>query len=192
MYRAVALWALRGNVDLADGARLAECARAARIDFTSDGSGVLLDGADVTEAIRAPEVSSAASRISTLPGVRAALVEKQRQLGATRSVVMEGRDIGSVVFPNAGLKIFLDADPAARSHRRAVELEQKGEAVSPEEVARQIQERDRRDSTRATAPLVQAPGAVYVDTTGLTIEQVEQVILKLVRERIPRTSEPRP
>jgi len=192
MYRAVALWALRGNVDLADGVRLAECARAARIDFTSDGSGVLLDGADVTEGIRAPEVSSAASKISTLPGVRAALVEKQRQLGATRSVVMEGRDIGSVVFPDADMKIFLDADPAARSHRRALELEQKGEAVSPEEVARELEERDRRDTTRATAPLVQAPGAVYVDTTGLTIEQVEQVILKLVRERIPRTSEPRP
>jgi cytidylate kinase len=192
MYRAVALWALRGNVDLADGPRLAECARVARINFTADGSGVLLDGADITEAIRAPEVSSAASKISTLPGVRAALVEKQRQLGATRSVVMEGRDIGSVVFPDADLKIFLDADPAARSHRRALELEQKGETVSPEAVARELEERDRRDTTRGTAPLVQAPGAVYVDTTGLTIEQVEQVILELVRERIPRTSEPRP
>jgi cytidylate kinase len=192
MYRAVALWALRGNVDLADGARLAECARGARIDFTSDGSGVLLDGADVTEAIRAPEVSSAASKISTLPGVRAALVEKQRQLGASRSVVMEGRDIGSVVFPNADLKIFLDADPAARSYRRAIELEQKGEAVSPAEVARELEERDRRDTTRATAPLVQAPGAVYVDTTHLTLDQAEQVILSIVHQRIPNLSEPRP
>lgn len=181
MYRAVALWALRENADLADGARLAECARAARIDFTPDGSGVLLNGADVTEAIRAPEVSSAASKVSTLPEVRAALVERQRQLGATRSVVMEGRDIGSVVFPDADVKIFLDADPAARGHRRALELEQKGEAVSPEEVARELEERDRRDTTRATAPLVQAPGAIYVDTTPLTIDQVEQVILELVR-----------
>ncbi len=186
MYRAVALWALREGVDLADAARLEALAQAARIEFAPAGPSVRLNGEDVSEAIRAPEVSQASSKVSALPGVRRALVEKQRQLGATQSVVMEGRDIASVVFPNADVKIFLDAAPGARARRRAFELEQKGEAVSPQQVAQELEERDRRDSTRATAPLVQAPGSVYVDTTGLSIEEVEQVILKLVREGAPQ------
>ena len=110
MYRAVALLALRAGVDLSDAARLEPLAREARIEFEPGGSRTLLDGEDVSEAIRAPEMSQAASRVSVLSGVRRALVEKQRQMGAARSVVMEGRDIGSVVFPNAEVKIYLDAD----------------------------------------------------------------------------------
>ena len=183
MYRAVALWALREQVDPEEAARLEAMARAAHIAFAPGGSSVFLNGADVTAAIRTPEVSQAASRVSALPGVRRALVEQQRRMGATQSVVMEGRDIGSVVFPDADVKIFLDADPAERARRRARELEQKGEVASPEQVAREIAERDRRDSTRATAPLIQAPGAVSVDTTALSIDEVEQVILKLINAR---------
>jgi cytidylate kinase len=183
MYRAVALWALREGVPLDDASRLEAMAQAARIDFAAGAATVLLNGEDVTEAIRAPEVSQAASKVSVLAGVRRALVEQQRRMGAAQSVVMEGRDIGSVVFPGAEVKIYLDADPAARAQRRALELEQKGETVSREEVARELAERDRRDRTRATAPLVLAPGAVRVDTTRLSIEQVERAILELIRER---------
>ena len=186
MYRAVALWALREHVDLADLPRLEGMAQAARIEFAPGGATVLLNGENVTEAIRIPEVSQAASMVSALAGVRRALVEKQRQIGAAQSVVMEGRDIGSVVFPDADVKIFLDADPAARTRRRAQELERHGETVSPEEVARELAERDRRDSTRATAPLVQAPGAIRVDTTRLSIEEVERAILELINERTAR------
>jgi cytidylate kinase len=183
MYRAVALGALREGVDLDDAPRLEDMAQAAQIEFAPGGSTVLLNGEDVTEAIRTPEVSQAASKVSVLAGVRRALVEQQRRMGATQSVVMEGRDIGSVVFPDADVKIYLDADPAARAQRRVLELEQKGEKVSAEQVARDLAERDRRDSTRATAPLVLAPGAVRVDTTPLSVEEVEQVILKLIQDR---------
>jgi len=181
MYRAVALWALRENLDLSDAGRLEELARAARIEFAPGGHSVQLNGADVTEAIRSPEVSEGASKVSTFAGVRKALVEKQRQIGATHNVVMEGRDIGTVVFPHADVKIFLDADPATRAGRRAREIGQKGETVRTEEVAEQIRERDERDRTRAAAPLAQAPDALYVDTTHLTLDQVEAVILELIR-----------
>ena len=184
MYRAVALWALRENVDLSDTGRLEELALAARIEFTPGTPRVLLNGADATQAIRSLEISQAASKVSAVPGVRRALVEKQREIGARHSVVMEGRDIGSVVFPDAEVKVFLDADPGERTLRRARELEQKGETVRAEEVAEQIRERDERDRTRAAAPLVQAPGAVYVDTTRLTPEEVEAVILNLIRESL--------
>jgi len=181
MYRAVGLWALRLGVALDDVARLERIATESRIALTS--SSVWLNGEDVTEAVRTPEVAEAASRISTFAGVRRALVEKQRQTAAAESAVMEGRDIGSVVFPGADVKIFLDAAPETRAERRLLELREKGPAPPAEEVAREMQERDERDRRRAEAPLVQAPDAVYVDTTGLSIEQVEEIILKLIRDR---------
>ena len=143
---------------------------------------MLLNGEDVTEAIRTPEVSQAASRVSTIPGVRRAMVDEQRRMAARSSVVMEGRDIGTVVFPDAEIKIFLDADSAVRAQRR-FGRPPKGRARRPPEMARQIGERDQRDRTRAEAPLVQAPDAVYVDSTGLTIDQVEEAVLKIIRER---------
>jgi cytidylate kinase len=145
---------------------------------------VLLDGEDVSAAIRAPEISPTASKVSVFPGVRRALVEMQRRMGASESVVMEGRDIGSVVFPNADVKIFLDADPAVRAARRIREMEEKGQKLDAAEVEREIRERDRRDSTRADSPLVRAPDAVSIDTTPMSVEQVEQAILKIIRERI--------
>ena len=184
MYRAVALKAMRSGTDLSDAAGLEELARGARIEFEPGGSRVLLDGEDVSAEIRAPEISPAASRVSVFSGVRRALVEKQREMGAAASVVMEGRDIGSVVFPDAGVKIYLDADPAVRARRRVREMEEKGQPLDAGEVEREIRERDRRDSTRADSPLVRAPDAVYVDTTALGPDEVERVILEIVRKRI--------
>jgi cytidylate kinase len=182
MYRALGLWALRTGVSLDDGERLAVLAREAAIELEPDGT-VRLNLEDVTEAIRTSEVSQAASRVSTFPGVRHAMVEQQRAMARRTSVVMEGRDIGTVVFPDADVKIFLDADPSVRADRRVKELSGKGEAVDPADMARQIRERDARDRGRAEAPLVQAPDAVYLDSTGLTIEEVEQRLLELIRER---------
>ena len=183
MYRAVGLWALRAQVDLADVHRLEQLAQAARIELEPASSKVLLNGEDVSEAIRTPEVSQAASRVSTIGGVRRAMVEEQRRMAAQASVVMEGRDIGTVVFPDADIKIFLDADQAVRADRRVREVAETGARVDGEEMARQIRERDQRDRTRLEAPLVQAPDAIYVDSTGLTIDQVEETILRIIRER---------
>ncbi len=183
MYRALALWAMRTGIAESDMHRLEQLATEADLTFTAGNLSILLNGEDVTEAIRAPEVSAYASKISAIPAVRRALVEKQRRMGAEISVVMEGRDIASVVFPDAQVKVFLDADPEIRADRRVLELRSAGEPFTPEETAREMAERDERDRTRAEAPLLQSPDAVYVDTTGLTIEQVEETILKLVRDR---------
>jgi cytidylate kinase len=128
-------------------------------------------------------MSPAASKVSVFSGVRRALVEKQRQMGAAVSVVMEGRDIGSVVFPDAQVKIYLDADPQVRAARRVSEMEERGQALVAAEVEREIRERDRRDSTRADSPLLRAPDAVYVDTTALAADEVERVILEIVRKK---------
>jgi CMP/dCMP kinase len=178
MYRAVGLWAVRANVALSDMHRLEQLANEAHIEFVSGSGGVLLNGEDVTEAIRTPEIAEAASKVSLVPAVRRAMVTKQRQIGESASVVMEGRDIGSVVFPNATVKIFLDAHPEVRVERRAEES-----MMPPEVIARQISERDQRDRTRPESPLVQAPDAVYVDTTGLSVDDVEAALLKIIRDR---------
>jgi cytidylate kinase len=140
-----------------------------------------LNGEEITEAVRTDAVSAGASRVATIPGVRRALVQKQRALAAVTSVVMEGRDIGTVVFPDADVKIYLDADPAERAHRRFGDM---GVDASLASVTAQIRERDERDRTRAEAPLTQAPDAVYLDTTGMSLVDVEQAVLKIVRERI--------
>jgi len=178
MYRAVALWALRVNVAVSDMHRLEQLANAARIEFAADGISILLNDEDVTSAIRTPEVTQAASEVSLVPAVRRALVKKQREIGENVSVVMEGRDIGTVVFPEATVKIFLDALSEERATRRANEV-----ALPAEIVEQQIRERDQRDRARAESPLVQAPDAIYVDTTGLSIEEVEAAILKIIRDR---------
>jgi cytidylate kinase len=177
MFRAVALWAIRANVDLQDLHKLEQLAREARIEFEGD-SRVLLNGEDVTAAIRDPEVSKGASKVSIAPGVRKALRDEQRRIGSLYSVVMEGRDIGTVVFPDAEVKIYLDAHPETRAGRRAQET---GTAVS--EIAQDMAERDLRDRTRTEAPLTQAPDAEYIDSTDLTPEEVEEAILKVVRAR---------
>jgi cytidylate kinase len=178
MYRAVALWALRQNVDLTDMHRLDQLAQAADIRLDSARELVSLNGEDVTEAIRKPEVSSAASQVAAVPAVRRALVAKQRTLAETSNVVMEGRDIGTVVFPDARVKVYLDAHPEERVRRRATEI-----GGEPSAIANQIADRDRRDSTRSDSPLAQAPDAVYLDTSELSLEAVEEEILKIVRAR---------
>jgi cytidylate kinase len=177
MYRAVALWALRVGVDLDDLHRLDQLAKEARIEFAA-GDAVLLNGEDVTAEIREARVSEAASRVSMSPGVRRAMREEQRRIGSVQPVVMEGRDIGTVVFPDAQVKVYLDAHPEVRAARRAAET---GGVMA--DIARDLAERDHRDRTRVEAPLTQAPDADYVDTTGLSLEQVEEVILKLVRDK---------
>jgi len=184
LYRAVALWALRLGTDLADIYRLTQLAKEAKIELLPANGHVLLNGEDVTEAVRLPEVSDAASRISALPGVRRALLPIQRAIAQENNVVMEGRDIGSVVFPEAQVKIFLDADPAERAQRRARERQRGNDVAQAGLIEGELSERDRRDRTRQEAPLVQAPDAELVDTTGLSLEEVEEVILRLVRSRI--------
>jgi CMP/dCMP kinase len=185
MYRAVGLWALRQGLDVGDTHRMEPLARAAEIELLP-GSRIRLNSEEVTEAIRTPEVSDAASRVSVIPAVRRALVDKQRALAERTSVVMEGRDIGTVVFPEADVKIFLDASAGERARRRHLEAPEKAPLAR---VAEDMRERDQRDRTRAEAPLAQAPDAVYVDSTGLSIEQVEEAILKLVRARVTNGKE---
>ncbi len=178
MYRAVALWAIEANIDLDDPFRLEQLAKQARVEFAAPGNQVLLNGEDVTAKIREPRVSDAASKVAAVPGVRRAMRDEQRRIGTGQSLVMEGRDIGTVVFPDARVKIYLDAHPEARAQRRADEI-----GADVEEIAREMMERDTRDRTRAEAPLSQAPDAEYVDSTGLTLEQVEDAILKIIRAR---------
>lgn len=189
MYRCVALWALRNSIMLDDMHKLEQLARAAHIEFTPGDSVVLLNGEDVTAAIRQPGVSDASSQVSAVPGVRRAMVDLQRAMSENASVVMEGRDIGTVVFPHADVKIFLDAAQDARAERRAGELRSQGAEVAIESVAREMHDRDHRDRTRSEAPLVQAPDAIYVDTTGLTIGEVEETVLKLIRSRVSNGKE---
>jgi len=184
MYRAVALWAMRQNLDTADAHRMEQLARAAVIELQPSGRRVLLNGEDVSAEIRTAGIGRQASVVAAIPGVRRALVEKQRELGARTSVIMEGRDIGTVVFPDADVKIFLDADQGERVNRRLRDFQEQGDALPPEAIAAEIRERDRRDRTRAEAPLTQAPDAVYFDSTGLSPDQVEEEILKLVRARV--------
>ena len=183
MYRAVALWALRLNVETSDMHRLEQLANEAKIELLpGDDHRVLLNGEDVTEAIRELPVSQAASKISQVPAVRRALLKVQRDAAQKGSVVMEGRDIGTVVFPEAQVKIFLDADPIERAKRRALELH--GHDGEVESIAKELYKRDQRDRTRTEAPLMQAPDAQLVDTTGKSLDEVEEIVLKLVRARV--------
>ncbi|MCC6392825.1 MAG: (d)CMP kinase [Bryobacterales bacterium] len=182
MYRAIALWAIRTNTDLADSHRLEQLSLAAVIHLAPDGS-VLLNGEDITALIRTQQLSDAASKVSAVPAVRRALVQKQREMGARQSVVMEGRDIGTNVFPDADIKIYLDANLEVRAARRLHDLEAKGDHRTLNDVVREIRERDQRDSTRGEAPLRQAIDALLVDTSHMAIEQVEEAILKIYRDR---------
>jgi cytidylate kinase len=188
MYRAVALWALRQGVDPGDMHRVEQLAIASNIDLAPGR--ISLNGEDITDAIRTAEVSSGASKVAVIPGVRRAMVAKQRAIGERASVVMEGRDIGTVVFPDADVKVFLDANPAERVRRRLKDMQAQGEEmISESSLAAQMKERDQRDSTRADAPLSQAPDAVYLDSTTLSIDEVEEAILKIVRARVTNGKE---
>jgi cytidylate kinase len=185
MYRAVGLKALREGVPLDSPERLAALAGAARIDLVPrDGKlRVLLDGEDVTDAIRSPEVSHAASVVAVVPGVRHPMVAEQRRAGERGGVVMEGRDIGSVVFPHADLKIFLDASAEVRASRRQRELEEQGEPLEFEKVLAEVHQRDRRDREREMSPLVRAADAVILDNTAMDAEETARVIVLFAKEQ---------
>ena len=192
MYRAVGLWALRLKVPLDDMHRLEQLALEAQIELCGTPQRVKLNGEDITETIRTPEVSEAASKSSAVAGVRRALVRKQREMGEVSSVVMEGRDIGTVVFPDAKVKVFLDAASHVRADRRLKQLREMGNTPPEGETLREIVERDHRDRSRADSPLRQAPDAVYVDTTPMSLDEVEAVILKVVRDRTSNGKEVTP
>jgi cytidylate kinase len=181
MYRGVAWRALRDGVRLDDGPALGRLAASMRIDL--EGKRVWVDGEDVTDAIRTIEIDRAAATVARHPEVRRILVERQRRLAANRPVVMEGRDIGTVVFPAADVKIFLDASPGERARRRAQDPAHSARLSGPlADVATAIDERDRSDATRAASPLAIAPDAVRIDTTNLSIaEVIERVLAEIKR-----------
>jgi len=183
MYRSVALKALRRGVPLEAADQLTALAGETRIDLRAqDGTQqVFLDGEDVTAAIRTPDVAQAASKVAVVPGVRKVLVAEQRRAGDQGGVVMEGRDIGSVVFPDAQLKIFLTASPEIRAERRWREHQQKGDSIDLARTLEEIRERDRRDRERSTSPLVRAQDAVVVDSTAMEPEEVARLVVMLAK-----------
>jgi len=184
MYRSIALKALRRGVALEAATPLTALAADTRIDLRARDGGqqVFLDGEDVTTAIRTPEVAQAASKVAVIPGVRRVLVAEQRRAGGQGGVVMEGRDIGTVVFPDAELKIFLTASPEIRAERRWREHQQKGDAIDLARTLEEIRERDRRDREREDSPLVRAKDAVVVDSTAMEPEEVARLVVMLARE----------
>ena len=199
MYRAVALKALERKVPLDKDAELEALARETHIELKAptaeqESAGlknrVFLDGREVTEEIRTGTVAQAASRLATLAGVREVLVSEQQRAGQGGGVVMEGRDIGTVVFPNAELKIFLDASPEIRAQRRWKEHQEKGEHLTLTEVLEEVRERDKRDRERKVSPLVRATDAVLVDNSAMGIEETARLIVFLAHERENETVSP--
>ncbi len=187
MYRAVAWKAQQSGIPLDDVERIGRLARESRIELTGpvDSTRVLVDGEDITESITSPQVSQAASVVSAIPAVRRALVARQQQMGNEGGVVMEGRDIGTMVFPDADIKIYLDASSEARSRRRFDEDTARGIAVaSIEQMRSEIEERDLRDKSRDDSPLLQAEDAIYIDSSGLSIEEVVVRILGAVSSKV--------
>ena len=184
MYRALALKAIDKDASFDDEAALVELAQVSRIRLepTVGGNRTMLDGQDVSSRIRERDVTEAASRVSVHPGVRAWMVARQREMGTDGGVVMEGRDIGTKVFPDADLKIFLDADPVVREQRRMEQQKIKGEVAA--NVAADLRERDHRDRTRAASPLVAAEDAVVIDSTKLSEDEVLAQVEELARGKL--------
>ena len=183
MYRAVGLLATEAGVPLTDEDAVVAVARTAGLRF--DGAGRLFAGErDVSDAIRTLEMGEAASLVSALPGVRTLLVDEQRRIGLGTDIVMEGRDIGTNVFPDAEVKVYLTARPEVRAARRAAELRAKGEDVDDATVLAALIERDERDSTRAVAPLRRAADAVEVDTSDMTFDEVVDAVVAVARAAV--------
>lgn len=186
IYRTVGLAARRLGVEPHDGEAIAAMLPdiSVRFDYGPDGGQrMYLNGEDVSDIIREPEISMYASAVSAIPAVRSFLLDMQRDMAKVHCVVMDGRDIGTVVLPQAGLKIFLTASPQARAGRRFAELLSKGETVTPEEVLTDIIHRDRKDATRAAAPLKAAEDAILLDTSDMTLDESIEHVCALVRER---------
>jgi len=187
LYRLVALAARRAGIDLHDERRVAHLAQSMDIQFGSTASGaeiVRLGGEEVTTDIRTESAGNDASKVAALPAVRRALLDRQRGFARPPGLVADGRDMGTVVFPDARVKIFLTASAAERAQRRYKQLKEKGVAATLAALSSEIAERDRRDTERAAAPLVASQDAVVLDSTGMTIEAVIERILSIVRERI--------
>jgi cytidylate kinase len=189
IYRAVTWTALHRGVDLSDEDALDELAHSLSIDVgppteaSIEPCTIFVDGEDITDRLRQPEVEAAVSLVSRVPGVRSALVKTQRDLAGRNSVVMAGRDIGTVVLPDAELKVYLDASPEERARRRFAELKTLGLATSEDEVLRDLRRRDRIDSERSVSPLRAADDAVRIDTDGLTLDEVIARLEELVEAR---------
>ena len=187
IYRTVGLAACRRGIDGDDSEGVLRMLPALSIELRHNEQGIqrmFLDGEDVSERIRTPEISSYASKVSAIAGVRAYLMEMQRSLAREMSVVMDGRDIGTVVLPDAELKVFLTASPEARAERRARELREKGMESSFAEILAAINERDKRDSSRDAAPLRAAEDAVLLDTTAMSLSESIEALCALIRERL--------
>ena len=190
MYRALALKAIDNDLGFDEEVVLVELASNTRISLEPqrEGNRVLLDGVDVSRRVREPDVTAAASKVSVHPRLRAWMVDQQRLLGAAGGVVMEGRDIGTVVFPDAEVKIFLDADPEVRGNRRYRQITPNQPAdskVTEEGLIEELKERDARDRNRAESPLRPAEDAVILDSTSMTLDQVLQAAESIVREHVP-------
>lgn len=187
IYRTVALYCHRTGIDPKDAAAVAAVLPGLQIELDYDANGeqrMILDGEDVSDQIRTPEISMLTSAVSAVPAVRDFLLEKQRELARVRDVIMDGRDIGTVVLPNATVKIYLTAAAQARAQRRCAELRAKGMDVTYEEVLKDVQDRDYNDSHRSVAPLKQADDALLVDTTCLDLEESLDVLTRVIREGI--------
>lgn len=187
IYRTIGLAVMRAGALPTEEEQVEPVLRSSQVDLDYDDSGLqhmMLNGEDVSSEIRLPEISSFASKVSALPVVRAALLELQREQARKRSVVMDGRDIGTVVLPDATLKVFLTAAPEVRARRRWEELQQRGTPQPFEDVLREMQERDLRDSTRAAAPLKPAPDAVTVDSSQLSFDEVVDELCRLVEGKL--------
>jgi len=182
MYRAVGWKAVKEGVALDDDEAVAALARRSRIDVTT--SDVSIDGADVTRAIRTPEIDRAATAVARLPAVRTVLVEGQRQLGAGGGIVMEGRDIGTVVFPDADVKIYLDASADERARRRAADPAHSGGSIAIADVASALSARDEIDRTRTASPLMVAADAIRIDTTAKSVADVVEEVMVVIRRKL--------
>lgn len=187
IYRTIGYAAFARGLNAKDESQIAPLLKTIRIDMAFDEAGrqkMLLDGKDVSREIRLPEISMYASNVSALPCVRAYLLEMQRDIARKRSVIMDGRDIGTVVLPDADLKIYLTASAEERAHRRCLELSERGTPEPYEAVLREINERDEQDMHRAIAPLREAADAIRLDTSALNFDESEHALLKLIQEKL--------
>lgn len=186
MYRAVAWKVIQAGISISDNNAIVALANKAdiRLETIDDGQRVFVDDEDVTQAIRTPEATRLSSPVSAIQGVRKRLVDLQRKMGEQGGVVMEGRDIGTVVFPSAEIKIFLTASADERARRRTEQLREMGVEADQEQTAAEIRERDLRDSSRTYAPLQQASDAILIDTDGMTVEQVIDTIISIHNEKV--------
>lgn len=182
MFRCVTLNVIQEGIAIEEESQIEGMLNKIKIDLKENGE-VFLNGKEVTKKIRDSEVTQLVSPVSVIPAVRKKLLERQREIAQEKEVIMEGRDIGTVVFPNADVKIYLDASPEERARRRVKQNEEKGIITSYEETLKNIMDRDKRDITREVAPLKQAEDAIYIDSSNMTIEEVVKTIVQIIQQK---------